>query len=376
MNNLVIMSKGMKFLLAGNLANHGYFLAKLLRKNGCYVDLLTRKDSQISEDPKFLDTDLTEYPEWIKFVDGRKMGWKLNILRIMRKYDLIQASTEFPIFSYITKKPFISLATGADIARLAQENSLKGILLRRAYQASKAVILPLPHMWKYAQKLKLRNCLFIPFLWDYEKFQSNIKIKNEKFTIFHPTNHLWYYKKNDRFLKAFSKLADEVKNIQLIIINRGPDFEKSLKILEKSITKEQVTILPQILPQSELVNYYHKSDVIVDQFGVGSSGLIGQEVMACGKPLVQYIDDSLYEKFYSEKPPILNAQSEDEIYQKLSSLVNDPGLGKQIGKKSREWILKHHNHEKIIQKYIYLYNAINENVKFKKIQEINSLKKI
>jgi len=127
--------------------------------------------------------------------------------------------------------------------------------------------------------------------------------------------------------------------------------------------------LPQTLPLSELVNYYHKSDVIVDQFGVGSTGLIGQEVMACGKPLVQYIDDSLYEKFYSEKPPILNAQSEDEIYQKLYSLVNDPSLGKQIGKKSQEWILKHHNHEKIIQKYIYLYNAINDKVEFNKIQE-------
>ena len=75
----------------------------------------------------------------------------------MKKYDLIQASTEFPIFSYISKRQFISLATGADIAKLANENSLRGILLRRAYKSSKAVILPLPHMWKYAQKLKLKN---------------------------------------------------------------------------------------------------------------------------------------------------------------------------------------------------------------------------
>jgi glycosyltransferase involved in cell wall biosynthesis len=360
----------MKLLIAGNLANYGYFLAKLLRKNKINVDLLTRKDSQITEDPKSLDKNLTEYPNWIKFVDGRKIGWKLNILKLMRKYELIQASTEFPIFSYISQRQFISFTTGADIARLVQENSLKGILLRKAYHASKAVIIPLPHMWKYAQKLKLKNGIFIPALWDYEKFQTKIEsTKNEKYTIFHPTNHVWYYKKNDRFLKAFLKLAEEVKNIQLIIINRGQDFKKSIKILEEPIKKNQVIVLPQTLQQSELVNYYHKSDVIVDQFGVGSTGLIGQEVMACGKPLVQYIDESLYEKFYSEKPPIFNAQSENEIYQQLSNLVNDPNLGKQRGMECQRWILKHHNHEKIIQKYIYLYNAVNDGVEFNKIKE-------
>ena len=364
------MSNKMKFLIAGNLANHGYFLAKLLRKNGFDADLLTRSDSQVTEDPKFLDNDLNDYPEWIKFWDGKKSGWKLDVLKIMRKYDLIQASTELPIFAYMSGKPFISFTTGADIVKLANEKSVKGFLLKRAYKKSRVLIFPGPYLYKYVKKLKIKRSVFLPLLWDYEKFQSKIEFKkNEKFTIFHPTNHLWYYKKNDRFLKAFSKLAEEVKNIQLIIINRGPDFEKSLKILDNPVTKKQVTILPQTLPQSELVNYYQESDVIVDQFGVGSTGLIGQEVMACGKPLMQYIDDSLYEKFYSEKPPILNAQSEDEIYQKLYSLVNDPSLGKQIGKKSQEWILKHHNHEKIIQKYIYLYNAINDKVEFNKIQE-------
>ncbi len=360
----------MKLLIAGNLANYGYFLTKLLRKNNINVDLLARSDSGITEDPKFLDQNLTEYPEWIKFVDGRKKNWKFNIIQIMRKYELIQASTEFPIFSYVSRKPFISLATGADIAKLVNENSLKGKILKRAYHSSKAIIIPAPHMIKYVEKLKLKNWVFIPSLWDYEKFQNNTNtIKNQKYTIFHPTNHIWYYKKNDRFLKAFVKLSNEVKNVQLIIINRGPDFEKSLKILEKPIKKKQIVILPQTIKQSELVEYYQKSDLVVDQFGVGSTGLIGQESMACGKPLIQYIDEKLYKKFYSEIPPIFNAQSEHEIYQQLSNLVNDPNLGKERGKKCQQWILKHHNHEKIILKYIHLYNAIHNNVKFNKIKE-------
>ena len=365
----------MKLLLAGNLANHGYFLTKLLRKNDVQAELLMKNNASITEDPKYLDSELVEYPEWIKFYDVNKMNWKINVIKIMRKYDLIQSSTELPIFSYLSRKPYIAFTTGADIVKLAHEKSVKGFLMNRAYKKCKVLIYPSPYLKKYVDKLKIKKSIFLPLLWDYKKFQSNLKFeKEEKFTIFHPTNHIWHYKKNDRFLKAFLKLANEIKNIQLIIINRGQDFEKSLKILEQPIMKKQVKILPQTLPQSELINYYHKSDLIVDQFGVGSTGLIGQEVMACGKPLMQYVDNDLYEKFYSEKPPIVNAQTEDEIYQKLLDLVNDLNLGRQIGKKSQEWILKHHNHEKIIQKYIYLYHAVNENTKFKKIEnDINDL---
>lgn len=360
----------MRLLIAGNLANHGYFLAKLLREKNVDVDLLTRKNPSITEDPKRFEKKMDEYPEWIKFYDVEKSNWKINIIKIMRRYDLNQSSTELPIFSYLSRKPYIAFTTGADIAKLANEKSIKGFLMNRAYKKSRIVVFPAPYLKKYVDKLKIKKSVFLPLLWDYNKFQSNFKFqKNERFTIFHPTNHIWDYKKNERFLKAFSKLANEVKNIQLIMINRGLDFEKSLKIVEQALANKQVTILPETLSQSELVNYYHKADVVVDQFGVGSTGLIGQEVMACGKPLIQYVDEELYEKFYPEKPPILNARNENEIYQQLNNLINDSSFGKQVGKKSQEWILKYHNPEKITKKYIYLYEAVNNNVKFEEIKE-------
>lgn len=360
----------MKFLLAGNLANHAYFLAKLLRKNDFKTDLLIGKNLHITEDPKALDKDLIDYPEWIKFYDTRESNWHLNIIKTMRKYDLIQSSTELPIFSYLSRKRNIAFTTGADVVKLANERSVKGFLMNRSYKKSKIVIFPSPYLYKYVKKQKIKKSIFLPLLWDYKKFQiNNIPNKNETFTIFHPTNHVWNYKKNHKFLKAFVKLANENKNIKLIMIKRGPDVNQSIKILEGCITKNQVEILPETLPQSELVNYYNKADVVVDQFGVGSTGLIGQEVMASGKPLMQYIDNELYEKFYSEKPPILNALTEEEIYTKLSEIINDPSLGKTIGEKSQTWILKHHNHENIIKKYIYLYNSINDNIKFEKIKE-------
>ena len=364
----------MRVVLAGNLANHSYFLAKLLRNHKIDAELLLKKNPISTEDPMLLDKELKSYPKWIKF--WGKKNWKYQIVKLMRQYDVIHASTELPIFANFSMRPFIAQVTGADIAKLAREKSLKGILLNIAYKRAKIVIFPAPHYYKYVKKLKLKNAIFLPMLWDYEQFKPQIqKSQSSKtFLIFHPTNQNWGYKKNFIFLMAFKKLAKKYDNIHLITIDRGPDKNKMKKLLNESYLKTKITILPETLAQAELIDYYNKADVIVDQFGVGSSGLIGQEAMSCEKPLIQYLDKELYKKFYSEIPPILNSKTEEEVYSNIERLIKNPDLGIEIGKRSREWIIHHHNHEKIIKKYAYLYNSIISKVKFKEIQKtINSM---
>jgi len=91
--------------------------------------------------------------------------------------------------------------------------------------------------------------------------------------------------------------------------------------------------------------------------------------MACGKPLVQYIDRELYQTFYGDVPPIANAKTEDEIYNILLRIIDEPRFRKKIGNEARNWLLKHHNHEKIIKKYLYLYDAIKNKKDFQTIKE-------
>ena len=361
----------MELLIAGNLANHGYNLAKLLRERRVSADLLIKKNPKETEDPRSADTKLNDYPDWIRFWDGNKPTWKFQVIRIMREYEVIHASTELPIFAQFSGRPFVAYTTGADIVKLAQENSLKGWLLRRAYRKAAVVIFPTPYLDKYVKKLEMKNAIFIPILPDYTKFTPDPTVLKDsvRFTIFHPTNHLWSYKKNDRFLRAFVKLAKERNDIHLIMINRGPDFDRSMEILNTPSTKGKFTVIDKTLEQNELLKFYNQADVVVDQFGVGSTGLIGQEVMACEKPLIQYIDKTLYETFYSEAPPIVNASNEEEIYVALSKLINDRELCKKIGKESREWLLKHHNHDKIIRKYIHVYTVVKDRMNFQKIKD-------
>jgi glycosyltransferase involved in cell wall biosynthesis len=361
----------LKLLIAGNLVNYGYFLTKNIREHGIDAHLLMEKYPKKSQDPLYFENNLLDYPEWIEFWDNKNWNWKYQIIKKMRRFDLIQSSTELPIFSLFSEKPNISFTTGSDIIELAQENSIRGFLLRLAYRKSKLVIFPGLYMYKSIKKLKIKNALFIPPLWDYNKFYSQDVHQNKesKFTIFHPTGHTWHQKGNNIFMKAFVRISKNYPKVHLIMVKRGDDFQKSKMILDKENLQDKVTIILDTIPQNKIKEYYNKSDVIVDQFVLGSTGLIGQEAMACEKPLIQFIDEELHKKFYPEIPPIMNASTEEQIYEKLVQLIEDDSLGRKIGKRSREWLLKYHDIEKIMKKYIFIYNAVNDKMKFPKILE-------
>jgi len=359
----------MKLLVAGNLVNHGYHLVKLLRDSGIKADLFLQKNPKENDDPKKFDKELKEYPEWIKFWDKSKKNWKFQIIKTMRKYDLIQASTELPIFAMMSLKPFISFGTGSDLIELAHKKNLKGFLLRQAYKKSKVVVFPGLYMFPSIKKLKIKNAIFLPLLWDYEKFSpKNQKItKQEDMIIFHPTRHDWKVKGNDKLMRAYVRLAHQRNDVHLITIDNGMDAKKSFKILKDGNMEGRFTILPKRLTQNELQEYYQKVDVVADYFLLGSFGLIGQEAMACEKPLINYIDTELFKKFYGEIPPILNAETEEQIFDTLNKLADDKSLRKKIGVESRSWLIKHHDVKKIIKKYIHLYESVNNKIKFEKL---------
>ena len=352
----------MKLLLAGNLANYSYYLTKLLRDHGIDADLLMQKYPSQSNDPKTLDSNMINYPSWIKFWNNHSKLWKIQIIKIMRKYDLIQASTELPIFSLFSRKPYIVFPTGSDITELVFKKSLKGILLNIAYKKAKLVIYPGVYMHPRIEKLHLKNAIFIPPPWNYEKFspRGNIK-KIEKFVIFHPTFQDWAKKGNDIFLRGFVKLCRERNDVHLILINRGDDFQKSVELLKDPHCDGKYEILNSTVNQAELPELYNKADVVVDAFIDGSTGLIGQEAMSCEKPLIQYTDEKMYMKLYGEIPPIINAKTENDVYYALKNLIENRDTTNKIGKKSREWLLKHHDPEKIMRKYRFIYEAIKEN---------------
>jgi glycosyltransferase involved in cell wall biosynthesis len=127
-------------------------------------------------------------------------------------------------------------------------------------------------------------------------------------------------------------------------------------------------VLPKSLNQSELYSYYSNCDAVVDQFGVGAFGFIGIEAMSRGKPLICYIKEHNFIKLYGEKPPIISSNNEKELLEYMNRLVADKQFCKEVGINSRNWILKFHSKETLIQKYIELYNMVYSGNSFEEIK--------
>ena len=364
----------MKLLVAGNLANTGFYLASTLRKNSINADLLMENNPKRSSDPKStIEFEGNKYPEWIKFWDWKK-NWKFEIIKTMRKYDIISAATELPMLALFSLKPYVAIATGSDMNFLSQTNSLRGILLRCAYKRAKIVVYVCPSSYLRTKQLKLKNSVFLPNYRDFTGFESTLakKAKN-KFIIFHPSLQDWFIKKNFIFFEAAAKICKKYDNVSIICVNHGIDAEKSKKMVKESNLEEKCEFLPSTLDQNELKKYYQMCDIVVDQFGfTGAFGVIALETLYQGIPLIGYIKKDIFKDLYGEIPPILGGETVEEVYDAIEKLIIDKEFFDDIGNKSKLWMKKYHSEEIIMGKYMDLYKMVYEKRDSKDI--INHLK--
>lgn len=355
----------MKILQAGN-ANFGYVLARELRKIGIDSDLLISKQiisgkTLSVNNPINLDKSLGgSLPDWVHFYDLDDGNWKYSVIKQMRKYDLVHAYMELPIFAMFSLKPFLAQSGGDDLRDLAFKKSVKGFLLRKAYRKANSFVYVWPPHKTYAEKLGLKNPIYIPRIWDTSSFlmKQNEKPVEGPLTIFHPTSQDWEMKGNDKFLKGFVRLCKENLNVFLYYVDWGKDSKKSKEILDVSYVKDKVKIIPGPISREEMGNYMEISDILADQFNSGSFTRTGIESLVFGIPLLLNLDEVLHKTLHGEAPPVINTQNESDVYTKLKELVNSKNLLKDISKRSQEWGRNHFDLKKNVQRYVEIYEKI------------------
>jgi glycosyltransferase involved in cell wall biosynthesis len=363
----------MKILHVGNMANIGYMISKQLRLENYDLDLLMEKNPVSTENPLKLDSSLNNlFPNWISFYD-KQSSWKRFIIKKMRgkQYDLIHAYVELPIFAYLSGRPFVAHPQGSDLREMAFSNSIRGILLRRAYRKAKAVIVSSPEQITLVKKLKLKNVILLPFTPEYPFFTPEIisrEIYRDKLIIFHPANLDWKGKGNDILIKGFAKNLTKNPNMILIIVDRGIDSQKTHDLVNSLKIINNVQFLSGPLDYQNLKYYYNISDIIADQFILGELGGIARESLCCGKPLLTSFNKEGYQKIYSEIPPILDSNSTLEVIHHLENLQNKT-YREKIGKENRLWVQQNSSLESLAKKLSILYCSIVRGESFSEIQK-------
>jgi glycosyltransferase involved in cell wall biosynthesis len=194
----------------------------------------------------------------------------------------------------------------------------------------------------------------------------------------HSWKSIWNDSKgNDKFIRSFARFVKEKSpNVVLLMTKKGIDAAESEALVKKLGIEEYVQLMDdmpkyklkeyQALPNSVMVDNFwhdrwydrfpeHKNEVRVG-FGFGC-----MESLASKSLLMTAFKD--HEFYDGEAAPILDAFTEEEIYQRLLQL-NEMSLEErnQMRQAGYDFVLKWHEQTNAIHKYIEILREVYSEV--------------
>ncbi|MEO8765849.1 MAG: glycosyltransferase [Ginsengibacter sp.] len=153
-----------------------------------------------------------------------------------------------------------------------------------------------------------------------------------------------YGSENNRPLLLHSPSAQNAKGTSIILatierLKKRHDFDF---MLLHGVSREEVLTL------------IRKADIFIDQIILGSHGMAALEAMAFGKPVLCYLIPEVFAAGLPQECPIVNTNPEN-IEEQLEKLLSDSTLRYDIGVKSRAYVEKYHDADKIGVQLIQLY---------------------
>lgn len=363
-------SKKYDVLFIGTLADNDLVVANHLSRLGLKCVIMRPLGEEIRESDRYLsqfqNNDIIYY----------KHRW--SIIKIARKSRLILCFAGLGkigvlylpcVRRLMSLPPVINITTGSDITELAADKSLKGALYRNFLRcADLNWCANYPHAIKNVLGLGLRNVVFMRFPYYIPGDLSPERIEQESGSIrfIHASNLDWKIndsgllrnssKGNNRFIRAFARAAKNGIDISCIILERGPDVEEAKKLIKQLGVEDRFVWKPN-MTRTELVGEFARADVVVDQFDVGGFGGIAVEAMMMAKPVMIHLQENCQKLLYSERPPVLNCYTEEEIYQQIMACQKKEDI-LDLGRRAKEWVYKYHHRSTCLDQFLFYYTLL------------------
>ena len=382
----------MRILILGNLANDGYSIAKPLWKMNIDVDLAVNSSEVEMYLPEWEDGEIstnidpynthrddiknTSLSDRIRYFDllnkvrrkkrlFSKAKAKINLIRMIREYDIVEVNGQYVTFSQFSGIPNVVYDYGW-IRYFPYRNGFYDKLARRGYSKAKGVIITNPDTFSISDTLPYldqKRIYFSPFAIDPEKYyptnmedlRSKHIINNDSILLFSPSRQYWCEKGNDKMIKAFARFVKIFPESKLVAVDWSNDAQKSKDLVNSLHISDKVAWIKPVA-KKQLIKYYNAADIILDQFILGSWGTTTPEAMSCQKPVLMFYKEEYIKRAFGENPPILNSFSEEDIFSNLVKLAKDPDFRISLGKKSREWIKKTHSPDIVAKKHLDIFH--------------------
>jgi glycosyltransferase involved in cell wall biosynthesis len=114
------------------------------------------------------------------------------------------------------------------------------------------------------------------------------------------------------------------------------------------------------VPHEEARARYARADIVVDQLNAGWHGVFALESMALGKPVVAHLKEDVVEKSehgFGIRVPIVPA-TQETLVDALRPLVDDPALRREIGARSRAYVERVHDIDRVADRLLAVYRSL------------------
>lgn len=234
-------------------------------------------------------------------------------------------------------------------------------------RAAKRIIITQPKYAEYSPYLRKHKdkIAVIHHGVDTERFKCNPDAERETKELFFlsPLNRFHKYKGLDYLLEAIKEVRKEQPEIHLTVGGKGELLEYYREKTVSMGLKDNVTYTGYI-PDAELPRYYNRCDAFIlpsiskEQEGFGAVLL---EAMACEKPVISTeIVGVASELQETNSGIIIRPADSKQLAEAIKRILDDPSLGKEMGKKARRLVIEKYTWKKAAEKTENLYQSLLE----------------
>ncbi|NET57859.1 MAG: glycosyltransferase [Symploca sp. SIO2E6] len=288
---------------------------------------------------------------------------------LLSQYDLIQAYSTDPILPLLCEKPYFAFEHGT-LREIPFQATPQGRMTALSYSAAEHVFVTNSDCLKNARLLADNRVSYINHPYDEEhglKIQGWQQLRQElcrlldsDFLFFFPTRHDWVVgtgyadKANDVFLNAFCRLRQAGYKVGIVCCRWGKNVQESIDLLK---TKGCSDFVHWYEPMGTIKfeRTARACNLVVDQFKLGSFGGVLFKAMAVGSPICTYLDENQILKQYQEVPPVVNCQTEEEIFAKVTAIIENPARLAELSTASINWIKKYHSSQDTVATQLLNY---------------------
>ena len=314
-----------------------------------HVNDISNVPFALVEGLRLLGHDATLFP--LNLVGGKLPTWGKALLlpwrgREMRALNRLIRRGHFDIvhihFAYLGwagilgKYPYFLHCHGTDVRRNLHEWYQRPFIVRSLRQA-RMVFFPTPDLAEHVWPIR-PDAIEFPHPINTERFSPGDASGNggrqRPRVLF--ISALSRIKGVDRAFQVIHLLQEQVPEVEIIVMGFGDRFQHYRQW-------PGITVLPRI-PHEDMPTLIRSCDVVVGQLHLGIIAVSETEAMSCGKPVVM---ESRYPEAYAELPPLLAGETPEELAGLVIYLLDDTDAREDVGRRSREWVMKHHDYRQV-----------------------------